>query len=66
MKIQAIEAKLVAIPDVLLTYADMFNSDLASVLLANKSTNYAINVVEGKEPLYRPLYSLSQRELTIL
>lgn len=66
IRIQQLEPVELKVPDALEQYTDMFDSDSAKALPANKATDHAINVVEGKEPPYGPLYSLSQRELGIL
>ena len=47
----------------LLEYTDVFDNRNAEILLQYKSLDYAISIVEGKEPPYSPLYTLSSREL---
>ena len=47
----------------LLEYADVFDNRNVEILLWYKSLDYAIPIVEGKEPPYSPLYTLSLREL---
>ncbi len=45
-------------------YADVFSFDLAIELREKTSINeYAIELVEGKQPPYGPIYSLSRVEL---
>lgn len=45
-------------------FAAVFYFDLAIKLLKNTSTKkYAIELVEGKQPTYRPIYALSLVEL---
>ena len=44
----------------------MFDTSKVSILPLYKSTNYSIKIIEGKEPLYRPLYNLLESELRVL
>jgi hypothetical protein len=53
----------VCIPHKLLEYTDIFNNCNAEILLQYKSLDYAISIVEGKEPPYSLLYTLSLRKL---
>ena len=46
-------------------YTDVFSVEDASVLLSNRPFNHAIET-EGKDPLYGPLYNLSEGELKVL
>jgi len=55
-----------AIPETLIDYADVFDNDSAAILPAYRATDHTINLIEGKEPKYGPLYSLSARELRVL
>ena len=50
----------------LLEYADIFNNRNAEILLQYKSLDYAISIIEGKEPPYSLLYTLSLRKLQLL
>ena len=52
-------------PEGLEDYADVFSVEDTGVLLLNGPFNYAIKT-EGKDPLYRPLYNLSEGELKVL
>jgi hypothetical protein len=56
-------AQEVRIPHKLLEYADVFNNCNTEILLQYKSLDYAIFIVEGKEPPYSLLYTLSLRKL---
>ncbi len=48
-------------------YADVFPSDLAMELPENTGINeYAIKLIEGKQPPYGPIYALGLVELEIL
>ena len=48
-------------------FADMFSLNLASKILKHiKINDYAIELVDGKQPLYRPIYSLRPVELETL
>ena len=46
-------------------YADVFSVEDAGVLLLNRPFDHAIKT-EGKDPLYGPLYNLSEGELKVL
>jgi hypothetical protein len=50
----------------LLEYIDVFDNRNAEILLQYKSLDHAIPIVEGKEPPYGPLYTLSLCELQLL
>ena len=54
------------IPKELSEYEDVFSKELAGHLPALKQGDHAIDVMEGKEPPYGPLYNLSQTELAEL
>jgi hypothetical protein len=59
-------AQEVRIPHELSEYADVFDNRNAEILPQYKSSDHAIPIVEGKEPPYGPLYTLSSRELQLL
>ena len=50
----------------LLEYIDVFNNCNAEILLQYKSLDYTISIIEGKEPPYSLLYTLSLRKLQLL
>ncbi|GAM82719.1 hypothetical protein ANO11243_007040 [Dothideomycetidae sp. 11243] len=54
------------IPDALSDYHDVFDTNRARTLPSLKETDHTIDVIEGKEPPYGPLYTLSERELKVL
>lgn len=54
------------VPRELLEYTDVFSNERAGVLPALKQGDHAIEIEDGKEPPYRPLYNLSQTELAEL
>ena len=56
-------AQEVRIPHKLLEYTDVFDNCNAEILLQYKSLDYAIPIIESKEPLYSPLYTLALRKL---
>ena len=56
----------VQLPDALVEFADVFANDRAAILPQHKKTDHAIEIDEGKEPPYGPLYNLSERELSVL
>jgi len=61
-----VPAGSLAIPEALRDYADIFDNDSAAILPTYRAIDHTINLIEGKEPLYGPLYSLSARELGVL
>ena len=57
----------VSVPAEYLDFANIFSEELAAVLLEYTEINTnAIDLEEGKQPLYRPIYSLDLVELEIL
>jgi hypothetical protein len=55
-----------SLPDALSSYQDVFEKDQATALPSHKLADHRIQIQEGKEPPYGPLYNLSERELRIL
>ena len=55
----------IQLPIKLNNYINIFNKEFASKLLFNYPRNHAIKI-NGKNPLYRPLYNLFIRELEML
>ncbi|KYG39898.1 hypothetical protein M433DRAFT_9657 [Acidomyces richmondensis BFW] len=47
-------------PDALYKYDDVSNLPKDAVLPPNRVTDHAINIQDGKEPPYSPLYALSE------
>jgi hypothetical protein len=47
-------------------YLNVFSKVNAKKLALNRDIDLAIDLLPGKEPLYRPMYSLSLRELVAL
>ena len=57
----------VKIPDEYSDFTDVFSEEKASVLLERTEFNeHAIDLEDGKQPLYRPIYSLGPVELETL
>ena len=57
----------IEIPPEYADYADFFSPNLAMELPENTGINeYAIELIEGKQPLYGPIYSLGSVELETL
>lgn len=57
----------IIIPEEYLDYANVFSEKLATMLLEYSEINiHAINLKKGKQPLYRPIYSLKPMKLEIL
>ncbi len=66
VRVRSVKDSPVQLPKALEKWAFLFDNESAAILPQNKATDHAINLQEGKEPPYGPLYSLSQRELEIL
>jgi hypothetical protein len=47
-------------------YKDVFEKNNANTLLEHWPYDYAINLEEGMQPLFGPIYNLSQDELSTL
>ena len=59
-------AKKVTLPTKYLDFADVFSEKSVNVLTKRTGANeLAIKLKEGKEPLYRPIYSLGQLSLRL-
>ena len=54
------------IPEEYEDFADVFSEKEASEFPAYTWTEHAIDLVEGKEPPYGPIYNLSEKELAVL
>jgi hypothetical protein len=54
------------LPACLQHYLDVFSKANAEKLAPNRDIDLAIDLLPGKEPLYRPMYPLSPRELVAL
>ena len=55
------------VPDEYADFADVFSPDLAAELPEHTGiNNYAIELVDGQQPPYRPIYSLEPVELETL
>ena len=61
-----VSTKTLQLPQALELYREMFDNESAALLPFHKAIDHAINLVDSKEPLYRPLYLLSTRELEVL
>jgi hypothetical protein len=47
-------------------YANVFSKKEANSLLGDSARQYTINLIKGQTLLYRPIYSLSKKELKVL
>ena len=66
-QIASLLAKEVRIPDEYSDFADVFSEEKTLVLLERTELNeHVIDLEDGKQPLYRPIYSLGPVELEIL
>jgi hypothetical protein len=54
------------IPKYYREYASIFNGEVADVLPKHTSYDHAIDIQEGREPPWGPIYALSQKELEVL
>ena len=53
-------------PDYVQEYADVFSEEAAEVLPAHAHHDHAIKLAPGSNPLYRPIYNLSEPEQAVL
>ena len=51
------------VPPELEGYLDIFDHEKASTLPISKASDHAIEIKEGKTPLYGPIYPLSRTKL---
>lgn len=65
-QIFTITAKTVTLPNTYKDFEDVFSVENAAHLPLHKDHDHAINLVDGKQPLYGPIYNLSENELSIL
>ena len=54
------------IPQKYFAYAKVFSEEKANKPLSKGTQEYAIELEEGKQPLYSPIYSLLETELVVL
>ena len=47
-------------------YQSVFNGQFSDALPPHRSFDHAIDMVEGKEPPWGPIYALSEKELKVL
>ena len=47
-------------------YADVFSEEGANTLPDERARHHAIDLIEGRDPPYGPIYSLSEKELAVL
>jgi transposase InsO family protein len=59
----ALPGDLASLPPALRQFDDVFTPENAGILPRHKATDHAIDLIEGAEPPYGPLYPLSQAEL---
>jgi hypothetical protein len=63
---RADSAVVLYILDKLYNYANLFNNKAAQTLLSLKNLDYAISIIDRKEPSYRLLYLLLAYKLEVL
>jgi hypothetical protein len=51
------------LPQKYTNYADVFSEEEAERLPDENARQHAIDLIEGQEPPYGPIYSLSEKEL---
>ena len=64
-QISAATAKTVTLPKVYNDFEDVFSTDNASHLPLHEDHDHAIDLIDGKQPPYEPIYSLPENELSI-
>jgi hypothetical protein len=47
-------------------YANVFSEEEANCLSDKNAKQHSINLIDRQEPLYRPIYNLSEKELKVL
>ena len=47
-------------------YTDIFSEEEANRLSDENARQHSINLIDRQEPLYRPIYNLSEKELKVL
>ncbi len=65
-QISAAISKTITLPKVYKGFEDIFSTDNASHLPISEEPDRGIVLIDGKQPPYRPIYSLSKNELSIL
>ncbi len=58
--------KTVIFPEAYKDFEDVFSLESAGHLPLHEDHDHAINLIDGKQPPYRPIYSLSENKLYIL
>ncbi len=64
-RISTATAKTVTLSEVYNDFEDVFSIDNAGHLPLNEDHDHAIDLINGKQPPYEPIYSLSKNELSI-
>ena len=62
----AIASSLLELPQKYTNYTNVFLEEEAKCLPNKNARQYTIDLIEGQEPLYRPIYSLLEKELQVL
>ena len=65
-QIAAATTEPVIIPEAYKDFEDVFSTKNASQLPPHEDHDHAIDLVDGKQPPYGPIYSLSENELSVL
>ena len=58
--------QVLEVPEQVKNFKPTFDDKMAGILADDKGAHHAIDLVEGKEPPFMPLYNLSQKELAEL
>ena len=65
-RIASVKVQEIKVPEAYKDFADVFSEDSAAELPEHGLHDHAIDLVDGKQPPYGPIYSLSETELTVL
>lgn len=65
-RIATTKAQETKVPEAYREFTDVFSDENAAELPEHGPHDHAIDLVEGKQPPYGPIYSLSETELTVL
>ena len=65
-QISAVTAKTVTLPEVYKDFGKVFSIENAGHLPFHEDNDHAIDLIDGKQPPYGPIYSLFKNELSTL
>lgn len=66
LKQKAFDNSAVIVPDEYQSFSDVFSDNKTNVLPPHGPDDHAIDLIDNRQPLYSPVYNLSEVELTVL